>query len=46
MHQRAFFIIDEDARSKLTEVPIEEVTGRVYAHPEPKAKRRERSAER
>ncbi|HMC57323.1 MAG TPA: glucosamine-6-phosphate deaminase [Gemmatimonadaceae bacterium] len=47
MHQRAFFIIDEDARSKLTEVPIEEVTGRLYAHPEPPGKkRRDRATER
>jgi len=33
MHRRAYFIIDEAARSKLTEVPIEEVTGREYAAP-------------
>ena len=33
MHQRAYFIIDEEARSKLTQVPIEEVTGREYAAP-------------
>jgi glucosamine-6-phosphate deaminase len=33
MHQRAYFIIDEAARSKLTQVPIEEVTGREYAAP-------------
>src|SRR5918911_281041 len=33
MHRRAYFIIDEAARSKLSEVPIEEVTGREYAAP-------------
>jgi glucosamine-6-phosphate deaminase len=33
MHRRAFFVIDEAARSKLTQAPIEEVTGRDYATP-------------
>jgi hypothetical protein len=33
MHRRAYIIIDEAARSKLTQVPIEEVTGREYAAP-------------
>jgi len=47
MHRRAFFFIDEGARSKLTQVPIEEVTGREYASPEAYRKPRgEREAER
>lgn len=33
MHRRAYIFIDEGARSKLTQVPIEEVTGREYAAP-------------
>lgn len=33
MHRRAYFIIDEAARSKLSQVPVEEVTGREYATP-------------
>lgn len=33
MHRRAYFIIDEAARSKLAHVPIEEVSGREYAAP-------------
>lgn len=33
MHRKAFFLIDDAAASKLTGVPIEEITGREYVAP-------------